>query len=100
MNEAIMICVLQHDVGEGLVITLEISKSYYNLSTMKMKYLLEKNNSWFCYFTLLTQQTLRREGSLWKPLSSNTSLKNWIHSLHQVLQSILVRSFEKNGTRE
>ena len=33
-------------------------------------------------------------------VSSNTSLKNWIHSLHQVLQSILVRSFEKNGTRE
>ena len=63
-----MICVLQHDVGQGLVITSEISKSYYNLSTMKMKYLLEKNNSWFCYFTLLTQQTLRREGSLWKPL--------------------------------
>ena len=33
-----------------------------------MRYLLEKNNSWFCYSTLLTQQTLRSEGLLWKPL--------------------------------
>ena len=33
-----------------------------------MRYLFEKNNSWFCYSTLLTQQTIRREGSLWKPL--------------------------------
>ena len=33
-----------------------------------MRYLFEKNNSWFCNSTLLTQQTIRREGSLWKPL--------------------------------
>ena len=33
-----------------------------------MRYLFEKNNSWFCYSTLLTQQTIIREGSLWKPL--------------------------------
>ena len=62
MKEAIMICVCQNDVEQGLVITSEISISYKNLSTIKMRYLLEKNNSWFFYSTLLTQQTLRREG--------------------------------------
>ena len=36
-----------------------------------MRYLFEKNNSWFCNSTLLTQQTIRREGSLWKPLGQN-----------------------------
>ena len=68
MNETIMICVTQNDVEHGLASTSERSIAYYNLSTVKMRYLFEKNNSWFCYSTLLTQQTIRREGSLWKPL--------------------------------
>ena len=39
-----------------------------------MRYLFEKNNSWFCNSTLLTQQTIRREGSLWKPLFDTSFL--------------------------
>ena len=50
-----------------------------------MRYLLEKNNSWFCYSTLLTQQTLRSEGSLWKPLYENVTIKKCgVFSFYQI----------------
>ena len=50
MNETIIICVSQNDVEHGLASTSEISIAYYNLSTIKMKYFLEKNNSWDFHF--------------------------------------------------
>ena len=85
MNETIMICVTQNDVEHGLASISEISIAYQNLSTIKMRYLFEKNNSWFCYSTLLTQQIIRREGSLQKPLQNigigHLVLKHFIFSV-------------------